>query len=174
MRIIKKWGQMRKRKYHRPQTGTCKAMHCAAPHGAGNLLSILIWLQWSAVLIAVPGFRGCAIPACHNHCASQGWIAFTPGELVWLLAAHNDLKTSLFLVINLYGSCKVGLYRLVRAESQLQLTSGLGRLLVCMEIRWGCQEKGKLKIFLPLVLKPHSLAKYTIFFPQFWKNTESL
>lgn len=142
MWIIKKWGQMKK-KYHCPQTGTCKPMHSATPHGAGNLLSMLIWLWWSAVLIAVPGFGVCAIPTCHNHCVSGGWITFPPGEFVWLLTAHNDLKTSLFLVLNLYGSCRVGLYRLIGAEDQLQLTAGLERLPAHLEVRWGCEEKGK-------------------------------
>lgn len=134
-------------------------MHCAVPHGAGNLLSIFIWLWWSVVLIAVPGFRVCAIPTCHNRCASEGWIAFTPGELVWLLTAHNDLKTSLFLVINLYGSCKLSLSRLVGVGWQLQLTSGLGKLLVHIEMRWSYWENGKFKLFLPL--KTRSLEKYT-------------
>lgn len=153
--IIKKRGQMKKRKYRCPQTGTCKPMHCATPHGALNLLSALIRLRWSAVLIAAPGFRVCAIPTCHNHCVSEGWIAFSPREFVWWLTAHNNWKMSLFLVINHYGSCKMGLSRLVGAEEQLQLTSGLRRLPVCMEVGWSCQEKrGNRRFFSHLFWKP--------------------
>jgi len=173
MWIIKKWGQMKKRKYYCPQTGTCKPMHCAMPRGAGNFLSMLIRLRWSAVPIAVPGFRVRAIPTCHNHCVSEGWTAFPPGEFVWLLTAHNDLKTSLFLVTNLYGSCKVGLSGLVGPEEQLHLTSGLGRLPVHTEVRWSCQEKrGNRRFFFHLLWKPPAWQKihFSKILKKYWIN----
>lgn len=159
-----------KRKYHCPQTGTCKPMHCATPHGAGNLLSVLIRLWRSAVRIAVPGFRVCAIPACHNHCVSEGWIAFPPGEFVWLLTAHNDSKTSSFLVINLYGFCKVCLSRLVGAEEQLQLTSGLW-ISSPHGGKTRLSGKGEIKRFSPTYSENPQLGKIYVS-PEFWKNIE--
>lgn len=162
MWIIKKWGQMKKRKYHCPQTGTCKPMRCATPHGAGNLLSVLIRWWWSAVLIAVPGFRVCAIPACHNRCVSEGWIAFPPGEFVRLLTARNGLKTSLVLVINLYGFCKSG-----------SLQTGWGRGTAPADLWFGntasphggkvrLSGKGEIKGFSPTYAETPQLGKICV------------
>lgn len=141
MRIIKKWGQMKKRRIS------------LSPN----------WnLQTHALPTELEIFCQCGSDRdglqCWWQCLASGSVlsldvtttVFQKAGLHFLLESLSDCSQHItiwkwvcFLVINLYGFCKVGLSRLVGAEEQLQLTSVLGRLPAYMKVRWGCQEKGK-------------------------------